>query len=116
MMRLRSVVRDVVLLGLAVAIGWWVRGAGTTVLAQRSGSSSSHGSDGGAGSEASMAFQMMGAGPNAGLAVYNPANRTLYVYNHVGDGNSEVNCSFSYAIPTPGKMIHRENCPIGELK
>jgi hypothetical protein len=114
MMRLRSVVRDLVLLCLAVSIGWWLRGAGTAVLAQHSNSSSSsHGSS--SASDSNLAFQMIGAGPDAALALYNPANRTLYVYNRIGAGNSLVSCSYSYTIANPGAAIKRDNCPIGEL-
>ena len=47
MMRARAVLRDVVLLGLAVAMGWWVRGGDLTVMAKQRSSSSSSSSRGG---------------------------------------------------------------------
>jgi hypothetical protein len=117
MMRVGSVVRGVAVVCLAVAVavavafGWWLRGAGTAVLAQKSSSSSSssRGGDGG------LAFQMSGIGPQAVLTVYNPGNRTLYVYQRIGEGNSNINCSYSFTVSNPGGPIQRSNCPIGEL-
>ena len=104
MMRVRSVVRDLVLVCLAVALGWWWRGAGTAVLAQRSGGSSS-----------TLAFQMIGTGPDALLTVYSPDNRTLYMYPRIGAGSSTVNCAYSFKVSSPGAPLERENCPVGEL-
>ena len=116
MMRMRSVVRDLVLLCLAVAIGWWARSANTAVMAQHSGSSSSPSSrGGGATGDPGLAFQMFGTGPNAALALYNPGNRTLYVYERAANGNSQVSCTYSYSIANPGAQIQRNNCPVGEL-
>ena len=116
MMRVRSVVRDLALLCLAVAIGWWARSANTAVMAQHSSSSSSSSSRGGTASgDAGLAFQMFGTGPDAALTLYNPGNRTLYVYERAGGGNSVVNCTYSFTIANPGAAIRRENCPVGEL-
>ena len=118
MMRLRSVVRDLVLLCLAVAIGWWVRGANTAVMAQHSGSSTSSSSSRGGSATAdppTLAFQMTGNGPDAALTLYNPGNRTLYVYERAGAGNSVVNCTYSFAIASPGAAIRRDNCAVGDL-
>jgi hypothetical protein len=104
MMRVGSVVRDLALVCLAVAVGWWLRGAGTTVLAQRSGGSSS-----------ALAFQMAGTGPDALLTVYNPDSRTLYMYPRIGAGSSTINCAYSFKVWSPGAPLERENCPMGEL-
>jgi hypothetical protein len=112
MVRLRSVVRDLVLVCVAAGVGWWCRGAGTTVLAQRSGSSSSAR---GSGNDANLAFQMVGTGPQASLTVYNPDNKTLYVYSHVGAGSSYVNCEVSFTVANPGAPIERKNCPVGDF-
>jgi hypothetical protein len=110
MMRLRTVVRDSALLCLAAAAGWWVRGAGMTVLAQRSSSSSSaHGGDSG------LAFQLVGNGPQQSLTVYNPDNHTLYVYPRVTEGNSHIGCEYSFTVTVPGAAIDRQNCPVGSL-
>jgi hypothetical protein len=105
MMRVRAVVRDLALLCLAVAAGWWVRGAGTAVYAQHSGGSSG----------ANLAFQLVGAGPQQSLTVYNPDNRTLYVYSHINDGDSHVSCYNSFTLERLGGPIDRQNCAVGEL-
>jgi hypothetical protein len=107
MMRVGSVVRGLALVCLAVAVGWWARGAGTTVLAQ--GSSSSRGGDTG------LEFQLTGAGPQAMLTVYNPGNRTLYVYQRIGEGGSNISCSYKFTVSSPGGPIQRSNCPVGDL-
>jgi hypothetical protein len=109
-MRLHPVVRDVVLLGIALSVGWWWRGAGTTVLAQRSSSSSLA-----RGGDSTLAFQMIGTGPDALLTVYSPDNRTLYMYPRIGAGSSTVNCAYSFKVSSPGAPLERENCPVGEL-
>ena len=82
------------------------------VLAQRSSSSSSSRDSG---TDANLAFQMNGAGPQATLTVYNPANRTLYVYPRISQGNSHISCGYSFSIPSPGAPIDRTNCPAGEF-
>jgi hypothetical protein len=79
-------------------------------MAQRSSSSSSS-----RGGDGSLAFQVTGAGPEALLTVYNPDNRTLYMYPRIGVGSSTVNCAYSFTVPTPGAPIQRTNCPMGEL-
>jgi len=109
MMRSRSAIRDLALVCLAVAVGWWVRGAGTTVLAQRSSSSSSS-----RGGDSNLAFQVTGAGPDALLTVYNPDNRTLYMYPRIGLGNSHISCAYSFTVANPGAPIERANCPVGD--
>jgi hypothetical protein len=76
MARLGSFIRVLALVGLAAAAGWWWRGAGSIVLAQHASSSSSRDSSVG---DSTLAFQMTGAGPQAALTVYNPANHTLYI-------------------------------------
>jgi hypothetical protein len=111
MMRVGSVVRGLVVVCLGVAVGWWLRSAGTTVLAQKSSSSSSSSRGGDNG----LAFQMTGSGPQAVLTVYSPGNRTLYVYQRIGEGNSNLNCSYSFTVSNPGAPIQRSNCPVGEL-
>jgi hypothetical protein len=106
MIRLRSVARDLALVCVAVAIGWWARGAGTTVLARGESLSTTEGN---------LAFQLSGVAPETALTVYNPGNRTLYVYPRIGAGNSHISCGYSFSIPNPGAAIERSNCPMGEL-
>jgi len=111
-MRLRSVVRDLVLICLAVAVGWWGRDAGKPVLAQRSSSSSS--SRGASIGDSNLSFQFDSGGPQQSLSVYDSANRTIYVYPRVGVGNSYINCEYSLTITIPGAPIQRQNCPMGD--
>jgi hypothetical protein len=106
MMRLPSVVRDLMLVCFAVAIGWWARGAGTAVLARSEASSTT---------EDNLAFQLSGVAPETALTVYNPGNHTLYVYPRVGQGNSHISCGYSFSIPRPGAPIDRSNCPAGDF-
>jgi hypothetical protein len=112
MMRMRSVVRDVALLCLAVAAGWWVRGAERPVLAAGSNSSSSYSARG---ADGNLAFQLVGNGPQQSLTVYSPEDHTLYVYPRVTEGNSHISCVFSFTVSRPGAAIDRQNCPVGEL-
>jgi hypothetical protein len=105
MVRLRSVLRDLALVCVAVAVGWWAHGAGTTVLARGESSSTTE----------NLAFQLSGVAPETALTVYNPGNRTLYVYPRIGAGNSHISCGYSFSIPNPGAPIARANCPMGEL-
>ena len=99
-MRLHPVVRDLTLVAIAVSVGWGLRGAGTTVLAQRSSSSSSsHGSDAG------LEFQLSAGGPQSSLTVYSSANHTLYVYPRVGVGNSQINCEYSLTVEGQGRRL-----------
>jgi hypothetical protein len=103
MMHVRTLVRDLALLGLAAAAGWWVRGAGTTVFAQHSGGSTSN-----------LAFQLVGNGPQQSLTVYSPEDHTLYVYPRVTEGNSHISCEYSFTISRLGGPIDRQNCPVGD--
>ncbi len=111
-MRLRSVIRDLALVCLAVAVGWWGRDAGKPVLAQRSSSSSS--SRGMSTGDSNLAFQFDAGGSQQSLAVYDPDKHTIYVYPRVGVGNTYINCEYSLTITVPGAPIQRQNCPIGD--
>jgi hypothetical protein len=104
MMRHGSVVRDLALLCVAVAVGVWLRDGGTTVMAQRS-----------VGSSSALAFQMTGTGPDALLTLYNSDSHTLYIYPRIGAGSSTVNCAYSFKVTSPGAPLQRENCPVGGL-
>lgn len=95
MMSLRSVIRDLALLCLAIPVGWWGGDAGKDCVASSSSSTSR-------GSDAWLEFQMMGAGPQAALTAYNPGKRTLYVYQRIGEGNSNISCSYSFTVSNPG--------------
>ena len=104
-MRVGSVVRGLALVCVAVAVGWWARGASSPVMAQKSSR----------GGDAGLEFQMMGAGPQAMLTVYSPENRSLYVYQRIGEGGSNISCSYRFTVSSPGSPIQRANCPVGDL-
>ncbi len=112
-MNVRPGVPALLVTGLGVYLGWWIHGINSPVLAEPSSSSTSRGSSSGA--DANLAFQISGAGPASSLTVYNPANHTLYIYQHIGEGNAHVSCTYSYRIERPGGPIERSNCPVGEL-
>lgn len=107
----KSLVRDVVMLGCAGAIGWWAHG-GASVLAQRSMAHAAS-SDAARGGDM-LGFQFGGTEMRDSLTVYSPADHTLYVYP-AALNNSHINCAFSLKVERPGAPIERENCPIGSL-
>lgn len=98
---MRGVLRDVLLLMLAVAAGWWIRGADKPVLADRS-----------APVDANLSFQLSGTGSGQSLAIYNPPSHTVYIYPRIGEGNAHVNCEYSFTIERPGAPIQRQNCSV----
>lgn len=99
-MRVREWLRDAVLVAAAAAVGWWAHGAGAPVHA--------------AGGDGGLAFQFMPGGDQSSLSIYNPSDRTLYVYPRVGVGNSHLNCQYMFHLRSPGGSIDRENCRPGE--
>src|SRR4051812_48829885 len=109
-MNKRSLMRDALLVAAPVLVGWWLRGPDATVLAQHSGSSSSA-----RGGDSGLSFQLGGGNPQESLTIYNPGNRTLYVYPHVGTGNSHMTCQYMLRIDAPGGPIDRQNCAVGPL-
>jgi hypothetical protein len=108
-----SLLRDVLLLAVAGALGWWARGgADARVFAQRSSSSSA--SRGATTGGDTLAFQFGGTEMHDSLTVYSPTDHTLYVYP-AALSNSHINCAFSLYVEKPGGPIERTNCPIGSL-
>ena len=103
----RNLWRDAAMLLAAGVIGWWAHSANTPVRAAGAGSSSSR--DGG-----NIDFQFGGAGLEGSLTLYNPENKTLYVYP-AGVGNSHINCAYSIHIEKPGAPLERQNCAIGSV-
>ncbi|HEX6497278.1 MAG TPA: hypothetical protein VF018_17465 [Acidobacteriaceae bacterium] len=108
-METRSVVRDVLLVAIAATIGWWVRGADTKVLANRSSSSSSARSF----EDGNLGFQLGDGNPQQSLTIYNAESHTLYVYPRIGTGNAHISCEYSLRISHPGGPIDRQNCQMG---
>ena len=106
-MESRGFVRDILLVAIAVTVGWWVRGPQTTVLAGPSSSSSS------ARSSDDLGFQLGDGNPQQSLTIYNAESHTLYVHPRVGAGNSHISCEYSLKISHPGGPIDRQNCSMG---
>ncbi len=103
-MNQRSLLRDATLLIVAGAIGWWAHGANTAVRAAGYSDTAREGSG--------FGFQFGGAGIEGSLTLYNPENRTLYVYP-AASGNSHINCAYSIRVEKPGAPLERQNCAIG---
>ncbi len=99
-MRVREWLRDAVLVAAAVGVGWWMHGVGAVHAA---------GGDGG------MAFQFTPGGDQSSLAVYDPEERTLYVYPRVGVGNSHIGCQYMFHLRRMGDSIDREICKPGSV-
>ena len=106
----RSAVRDLALVSFALVGGWFLHGVQTpAVQAHVAGEGQENRSGDG------LAFQLSGVAPDTALTLWNGTNHTLYVYQGVVMGNSNVNCSFSFHIERAGAPIQRQNCPIGQL-
>ena len=101
----RNVVRDAAMLLVAGVIGWWAHRSNTTVRAAATGSDTAR--DGG-----NLGFQFGGAGLEGSLTLYNPENKTLYVYP-AASGNAHINCAYSIRVEKPGAPLERQNCAIG---
>ena len=108
-MKSRGFIRDLLLLVFALAVGWWARGPQTTVLAERSSSSTSARSA----ADEALGFQLGNGSPQQSLMIYSPENHTLYVYPRVGTGNAHISCEYSLRVEHPGGPIDRQNCAIG---
>ena len=99
----KPLLRDVILLAAAAAIGWWSHGANSAVQAQHN-------------TAEALGFEYGGLGPDGQLTLYNNANHTLYVYPSVGrSGSSHITCLYSVRVEKAGAPLERENCPVGSF-
>jgi hypothetical protein len=64
-------------------------------------------------SSGDVEFQLTGVNETSSLLVYQPSNKTVYVYRGATTGNSMVQCSFKYLLGAPGAAIQRVSCPVG---
>ena len=93
----RSWLRDLVLVGSALAVGWWAHGA-RPVHAE------------------SDALQVqLGAGPGSPLLVSTSDEKVFYVYQGALTGSASVQCTYKFTMTTPGGLIRREQCPVPVL-
>ena len=110
-MSVKPLLRDVLLLAAAAAIGWWAHGANSAVQAQRNNSSESSHS-----ATDALGFEFGGLGPDGQLTLYNNANHTFYVYPSVGrSGGARIQCLYSVHVERAGAPLYRENCPVGSF-
>ena len=92
--------RNLLAVAIILAAGYWMGNGGQVHAAGYS-----TGSD--------VQFQLTGVNENSSLLVYQPGNRTVYVYRGATVGNATVQCSFKYILGEPGGAIQRVNCPVG---
>jgi hypothetical protein len=95
----KSFLRDLILLAVAAAIGWWAHGT-TAVKADTHNANDSN-----------FSFQYGGLGPDGQVSLYNPGTRTLYVYPSIArSNNAEVPCLYMVQIDRAGAPLSRQNC------
>jgi hypothetical protein len=80
-----------------LAIGYWLGAAGSVKAAASS----------------DIEFQLTGVNETSSLLVYQPSNKTVYVYRGATVGSANLQCSFKYLMGAPGEAIQRVNCPVG---
>ncbi len=84
---------------ILLALGYWL-GSERPVKADSSSGSA-------------VEFQLTGVNDASSLLVYQPSEKTVYVYRGATVGNATVQCSFKYVLGAPGGAIQRVNCPVG---
>jgi hypothetical protein len=62
-----------------------------------------------------LEFQLQGVNESSSLLVYEPSERTVYVYRGAMAGNSSLQCNFKFTLSKPGGVIRRDNCPVQSL-
>ena len=97
----QSIVRDLALVTLALAVGWWAHTPSRAVHAAES--------------YESPFFQFSTAAGEGTLTLYSPNDRSLYVYSGVLTGSSNKNCTYAIKLGRAGGPLERSNCQIGSL-
>jgi hypothetical protein len=85
-----------------LALGFWL-GTGRNVNA----SSNNSGGD--------VEFQLTGVNETSSLLVYQPSDKTVYVYQGATTGNSSLQCSYMFQLDKPGRVIRRTPCEVHDL-
>lgn len=96
-------VRNVLALVGLLILGYWFGASGTV----KASSGSAGWSD--------VEFQLANVNEHNSLLVYQPATKTVYVYQGATTGNSNLQCSFKYQLGAPGGAIQRIPCPVRTL-
>lgn len=86
-----------------LALGYWLGALGTV---KASSSAASWGD---------AQFQLANVNEHNSLLVYQPATKTVYVYQGANMGNSNLQCSYKFQLGTPGGAIQRLSCPVQTL-
>jgi hypothetical protein len=97
-LHLQRMVRDGLALVGVFALGWMLHGGIVHAAAD------------------DVQFQLQEVHPNSTLLVYQPSDKTIYVYQGATIGNSSLQCSYLYRMEEPGGVIRRENCAIHSMK
>jgi len=103
MEKLSTWVRNGLALVGVLALGYWIAAAGTV----KASISSAPPGD--------VQFQLGSVSEHSSLLVYQPATKTVYVYQGATTGNSNLQCSFKYQLGAPGGAIQRVACPVQSL-
>ena len=61
-------------------------------------------------------FALHGVNENSSLLIYQPTNKTVYVYRGAMTGSSELQCNIQFELTRPGGVIHRRNCAVQSLQ
>lgn len=105
-MKIRSLVRDLALVLVALAAGWWAHAPSRAV----------HAAEYHAAQVADTPFfQFSNVAGEGTLTLYSASDRTLYVYSGVLTGSSNKNCTYSIKLGRAGAPLQRTNCQIGSL-
>lgn len=94
--------RNLLALAGVLAFGFWLGTCG----AVKASSNDSYGD---------VEFQLTGVNETNSLLVYQPRNKTIYVYRGATLGNSELQCSFMFQLNRPGDVIRRIPCAVANL-
>jgi len=84
--------RNLLAVGVLLAAGYWV---GNVRQVHAAGYSTA----------SEVQFQLTGVNENSSLLVYQPGNKTVYVYRGATVGNATVQCSFKYVLGEPGGAV-----------
>ena len=100
-MKVSSLARDLALVTVALGTGWWAHTPAPAVHAAEY--------------PGDPFFQFSNVAGEGTLTLYNPNDRTLYVYSGVLTGSSNKNCTYAIKLERAGAPLQRTNCQIGSL-
>ena len=105
-MKIRSLVRDVALVTVALAAGWWAHTPAPAV----------HAAEYHAAQAADTPFfQFSNVAGEGTLTLYSAGDHSLYVYSGMLTGGSNKNCTYAIKLGRAGAPLQRTNCQMGSL-